>query len=174
MKSLVFSIPVLALLLFSGSCGKSSVTVTTSEDTVDQSDTSISDVLYRADSARMDILRYDSLCTNVFGDSNVVKAFTIGATDLMTALGITKVTPQFNHVRAYLGYTANNDFKLFIVPVQGALGSGPLYTSPGKDVLLDSKGKPAPDTISLNKKYVLDLNAPCPSICDVNSPLTKK
>ncbi len=164
----LFLLPVLALLALTGCRLKKS------PDAGSLSSAAIKRVLYPADIARLDIQRYDSLCRYVFHDTAAVRAFTIGAEDLLIALQLQTDVPAYGHIRAYLGYTADGQFKLFIVPVKGAV----LHDEEGdagQDVLLDKNGQPVHNPGEpISAEYVLDLNAPCPSICDYQSPLMSR
>ena len=114
-------------------------------------------------------------------------AYTVHAEDLLKALGISdSITVEncaYKHIRVYLGYHINDDgghtagFKLFIVPVKDAhdIDSSACTTCGGNDMLWDYNSKKwVIDTLigtNTNNIYVLDLNAPCPNICDNASQL---
>ncbi|GAA4457998.1 hypothetical protein [Rurimicrobium arvi] len=142
-------------------------------------DPEIEDVLYPADSACRDIAAFDSLCMAHFhGDAPPAKAFTIRAIDLVSALGLPYDSNSctFKHVRVYMGYNPEHQFKLFVVPVKGAELSPPNINA-GQDYLLNSEGHGVPvqpGPTGIRTQYVLDLNTPCPSTCDMSSPLMQK
>lgn len=142
-------------------------------------------LLKPANVAKADIAFFDTLCAkyltfptvhgNTIPDSLVpIKAFTVRAADLFAALGVSdSVQHTYDNIRVYFGYSQKEDeFKLYIVPVADANIAD---TISGRDVLLDHSGRPAPmpHDHPLADRYVLDLNAPCPSLCDVSSPLMK-
>lgn len=133
----------------------------------------ITEVLYSADSARNDISNFDSICSVLFNGEVPVKAFTVRAVDLFGAMGIPydSTSCTYHHIRVYLGYNAADKFKLFIVPVEGAdLSTG--SPAPGTDMMFNKSGRAVPASIdSLATEFVLDLNTPCPSTCDMSSPL---
>ncbi|MBS1772059.1 MAG: hypothetical protein JST82_04320 [Bacteroidetes bacterium] len=131
--------------------------------------------------AQKDIAFFDTLCMKYITypsgyDSQAnnipIKGFTIRAEDILAAIGISDSVPhQFDDIRVYLGYNqSQNKFKLYILPVDKANIADSIS---GTDVLLNRNGDPVPGPHDkpLTDKYVLDLNAPCPSLCDVNSPL---
>lgn len=169
MKAPVLTLlPALILIAFAG-CRPAA-----SSDAGERSSAAVKRVLYPADIARLDIQRYDSLCQYVFRDTAAVRAFTIGAEDLLIALQLQTDIPAYKHIRAYLGYTEDGQFKLFIVPVKGAAIVDDEGIA-GTDVLLNKNGEPVENPGEpLSAEYVLDLNAPCPSICDYQSPLMSR
>lgn len=77
---------------------------------------------------------------------NQLKAFLIPGTDVTQVLAEEGVV----NVRSYLGIDENNEPHLMIVGVD----------ADGNDMIDDSKGW-----------YIYDFSRPCPSTCDVNSPL---
>lgn len=137
--------------------------------------TPVTEVLCPLDSAVTDIATFGALCEEFVTDTAgkkvqtpPIKGFTIRSVDLFAAMGMAAPAdaPPYDHIRIYLAYRLNDGFKVYLVPVQGAdLDSG----KAGSDLILDSEGHPNPPEGA--PKFVLDLNAPCPSICDVNSPL---
>lgn len=147
----------------------------------------VTSTLYPAAEAQGDIAYFDTLCSKFISsalhDSSVnyanvpIRAFTIRAVDLFAAMGMkVQDSVKFEHIRVYLGYSKEaNQFKLFILPVQNA---NIVDSNAGSDVLLDSTGNylppsdkfPLPPGFLINK-YVLDLNAPCPNLCDTRTPL---
>lgn len=172
MKTLLSSLALLICLSISacrtGGISESHFTFTDTQ--------SIQKVLYAADTAIGNIYCFDTLCESHLGDSIPIRSFTIRSIDLLTALGIPADSARYQHARVYLAFNnCTNDFKLFIVPVDSAdLDAGIV----GNDILLDSTGHGVPPKnhkqytpAELHSKYVLDLNTPCPSICDINSPL---
>lgn len=146
----------------------------------------VSQVVYPAMAAKQDMAYFDTLCSAFMaaatGDSvnnnNVpVRGFTIRAVDLFAAMGMDSggSTPVYDHIRVYLGYNKrDNKFKLFLVPVSGAHLES---SNAGKDVMLHDDGSAFSNADTnytaeyLQGKFVLDLNAPCPSLCDATSPL---
>jgi hypothetical protein len=137
----------------------------------------VTDVLCPLDSAVTDIATFDTLCKRFVTDTAgetvptvPIKGFTIHAADLFAAMGITEYQePPYAHIRIYLGYRLNDGFKVYLVPVQGANLAD---NEPGTDLMLNAEGHVNPTAGEPN--FVLDLNAPCPSICDINSPLFLK
>ncbi|TND08345.1 MAG: hypothetical protein FD123_2376 [Bacteroidetes bacterium] len=119
------------------------------------------------DTARKNIYRYDTLSQAIFAKFPhhvPIRAYTIHAGDMLEALGMPAADSaicQYKHARVYIGLDYNYSFKLYFTPVDSASlgGDNPVA---GVDVILQD---------SLGKSYVLDLNAPCPNTCDVNSPL---
>ncbi len=124
------------------------------------------------DSARDYIKRYDSLSKQRLGGVPV-NAYTIRAADLLEALGLPEKTKvKYTHARVYLGIDKNNNFRLFLTPVDGAsIHKG----EAGKDVILNGPHKPtladASDVEASTGSYVLDFTAPCPKTCPSGSPL---
>jgi hypothetical protein len=142
----------------------------------------IKHVLCRLDSARQDILYFNSLCQTHLKDTNPpISAYTIRAIDLLGALGLPATlgdSARYKHIRMYIGYRQNSGFKLYLVPVDSAslAGTDPSQWRGGYDVLLDSVGKGIPrHKMNLRNDtetgYVLDLNAPCPNTCAENALL---
>lgn len=148
---------------------------------------SIRDVMEPLDSARANVACFDSLYTlfikelrsdsgNAGKNNAVIKAFTVHAIDLFAAMGMKldqQNLPKYNYIRVYLGFDlAAKQFKLYIVPVKGACINNQCKL-PGNDLMLRPNGEPYPDPRLMpdSPQYVLDLNAPCPSICDNASPL---
>jgi hypothetical protein len=172
MKKSVSNIIMATVILALGACNNGK-----NDPPSDEPVYPVSEVLCLTDSARTDVEYFDALCKTFVRDTlrgappvehAPIKAFTIRAEDLFAALGMpdTNIKPLYTHARVYLAYRIDVGFKLYVVPVEGAdLNSG----NAGTDVLIDSTGHANPNS-ELNK-YVLDLNAPCPSICDQNSPL---
>lgn len=138
-------------------------------------DTAVSKVLCPLTTAQNDIAYFDSLCQQTLG-SDPIKAYTIRAVDLVTALGMdTTYTSEYQYIRVYLGYRRSNGmnkdtgFKLYIVPVEGANLANHVG---GYDIILDSIGKSVGKNPGIgNNTFVLDLNAPCPNTCATNSLL---
>lgn len=140
-------------------------------------------ILCRADIAQEDIKYlcnlHDSAGSSFVKDLPI--SFTIRAKDLFAAMGLPydSTCSPYSHIRVYSGYRiageagtrSQEGFKLYIVPVSGVSKENPS----GHDELLQRSGKDftvaKPDIGQLSKQYVLDLNAPCPSTCDMTSPL---
>ena len=103
-------------------------------------------------------------------ENTCIKAFTVRAVDLYAAMGVDQASipnTPYDHIRVYLGYsTESHNFKLYIVPVNGADVRAWI---PGEDLTLNANGSPEP-----GGTHVLDLNAPCPNLCDQNSPLVSQ
>lgn len=178
MKQAIFGILLFAGLLTISSC----------KDTVREEPPidSIVQVLRSADSARADIAYFDTVSAALLtqaGDSAAInynapiKAFTVRAVDLLAAMGMNPAdapTPQYDHIRVYLGFNKQaGQFKLYMVPVQNAQIEN---NQAGTDFVLNAQGGPVqPPPVYepgfLNDKFVLDLNAPCPNLCDVQTPL---
>lgn len=129
------------------------------------------------DSAVIFTKRYDSLVSEILKTKTPIRAYTIRSADLLEALGLPEKTKvQYTHVRAYMGMDMNNNFRLFLTPVDGAdLES----LNPGKDVILSG-----PFTRGIKKglgnnlqvddgQYVMDFTAPCPNTCPPDSPLNQ-
>ncbi len=180
MKLVIFSILLTTIIITITSC-----TNTTTKDTHEKTYTIDTSLLTPADIAKADIAYFDTLCMKYLTFPPVnghsipasqvpIKAFTIRAEDLFAALGVSdSVQHIYNNIRVYFAYNqSQNQFKLYIVPV---LSADIADTIPGRDVLLDHSGNPIPrpNTPPLADRYVLDLNAPCPSLCDVSTPLMK-
>lgn len=92
------------------------------------------------------------------------KAFLVSKCDLLSVLGIPVATDsQFDYVRVYFGLTSANTPKLYLTPVVGA---DPAAGIAGRDTILVG-----PTGSGLPAQYVLDLNFPCPNLCDPRSPL---
>lgn len=118
------------------------------------------------DQAIADIKRYKDFADTAFTRSglSVLRAFTMNTFDLLDALNLKKITTDSMHVRGYLAINKDNEFRLYLVRVTDAtLKPDPHDCVPGKDVFFEYEGR----------KYVLDLNAPCPKTCDIESPLYK-
>ncbi len=115
-----------------------------------------------------------------------LKAFTVRGADLMEALDLDSLIPtnpkqreafiDTTAIRVYMGIDSirdtskkgyHYDFKLFVVNVNKSS-----YTKniPGHDVFFSSKQVKAPKMGGAND-YVLDFNAPCPTLCPDDSPL---
>jgi hypothetical protein len=95
--------------------------------------------------------------------NKIVRSYTIAGTDMLQVLGISPESVKgasFDSCRAYLGYDANNHFKLYLTPVKN-----------NQDMFLNfSSGKSSSRTPN-NSSYVMDLIAPCPNTCDYASAL---
>ena len=139
-------------------------------------------VLYPASSAQQDIAGFQNLWNSLNSAGNLktfnqIESFTVRAKDLIMAMGMDTSNLSsmlYDHVRVYLGYNQqNNAFKLFFVPVTGA---SICNDQPGNDVMIGSNGLPSPPPAGgyapgLQGLNVLDLNKPCPSLCDRSSVL---
>lgn len=107
--------------------------------------------------AQGNIQRYVDACQTIFvnypdADTVPIRSYQIHASDMLNILGINdSIAYLYPHGRVYLGLDANYHFKLYMTPVNKF----------NKDTIL------GPD----NGLYVFDLNAPCPSTCDITSPL---
>ena len=134
----------------------------------------ISDRLIPGNHAKAAIRNWDSLCKTIGIPENlIIRSFKISDTDLLDALNIPRasVPPHtYKSVRVYLGLEPIYDtFKLYVVPVD---------TLTNADLMFDSTctpfKKPPGHYDNLINKYVMDLNAPCPNLCDLavlSSPL---
>lgn len=114
--------------------------------------------------AHSDVQRFvDSIVNKDRSDRDFVRAFTISAIDMLEVMGLDSTTRcKYNQCRAYLGLTAENQFKLYLTPIEK-----------GRDVFLNFKSAhPGATTRDTNENsYVLNLIAPCPNTCDTRSPL---
>jgi hypothetical protein len=114
------------------------------------------------------------------GTATAITAYTIRAIDMLAAMGlpsnlVNSKECKYKYARVYLAVDSLLKFKLYILPVQGANLTDSIG---GTDIYLNSKGKyknPATQDGD-SDKYMLDLNAPCPSTCADNppSPIVKK
>jgi hypothetical protein len=145
---------------------------------------------YGIEQAQKDIDSFQALLDTVIGHAgqaglpkgaiNGIVGYTIDATDLVHALGTfiqedKTIGVTYPFVRVYLGF--NNDegkFKLFVVPVST---SDPADKC-GKDMFfIEPQSMITPPRYYIGtgeanlKCFVLDLISPCPSTCDVSSPL---
>lgn len=85
-----------------------------------------------------------------------IRSYLINAPDLIGVLGIqgqAKIKTTFQKARVYLGLNNKSEFKLYMTPVGYNDIDSILYNPTTKEY------------------YVYDLNAPCPSTCDMSSPL---
>lgn len=182
MKSQLLCIALCATIMLAPACRQQhqaqEKTLSSQQGTVHNP--GIARILYAADSARNDIALFDSLCTAHFQNNVPAKAFTIRAIDLFDALGMPYDSSvcTYTHIRVYMGYQkAGHNFKLFIVPVKDASLNPPIISA-GIDYLLDSQGHAVPPQPwpkgGNSRQFVLDLNTPCPSTCDMGSPLMKE
>lgn len=111
-----------------------------------------------------DIRRYKEFADSAFTASGLsaLRAFTLNTADLLKALNITTSNTDDLHVRGYMAINKNNEFRFYLVRVvDAALKPNPHDCVAGKDEMFKYEGK----------MYVLDLNAPCPKTCDIESPL---
>lgn len=107
---------------------------------------------------------------------NPIKAFMVRGVDLMQALDLGCMLPKdaaaaaaftdTTAVRMYLGLDSLNNFKLFVVDVDGASFSKSI---PGKDRFFNTKT--SAKTLTSSNSGVLDFNTPCPNTCDQSSIL---
>lgn len=126
------------------------------------------------------------------GDS-ILNYFTISRQDFLQAIQIdTTLAPiqsVYNFVRGYIGYdTSAKKMHIFFTPVQGAVADSlGNITNPGHAVYLSGRYKTTDRQTGVQipgnlgdkddeGKYLLDLNAPCPTTCnpEVNPILKKK
>lgn len=169
--SLLFSVCCAALL-----CHTSCRPEKPEQQPIPPQESGMGRILYPADSAIVDIASFDSLCAVHFPpNAQPAKAFTISAIDLLSALGMPfdSTACKFDYVRVYMGYNPQHQFKLFVVPVEGTHIGTPKDNA-GRDCLLNANGHavlPRPGSNDSTDLYVLDLNTPCPSTCDMGSPL---
>ncbi len=93
-----------------------------------------------------------------------VRAYTISSIDMLEVMGLdTNVACKYTACRAYLGLGSDQQFKLYLTPVD----------EDKRDLFLSFKeDKPASREID-SLSYVLNLIAPCPNTCDMESPLYK-
>ncbi len=103
---------------------------------------------------------------------NPLKAFMVRGVDLLQALDLgclipkdSKVFTDTTAVRMYIGLDSLNNFKLFIVDVDGASFSKGIA---GKDRFFNMKT--GAKTLT-SDPGVLDFNQPCPNTCDTKSAL---
>lgn len=115
------------------------------------------------ETALMNIKHYQDSCAAFFNGTVPIRAYTIHAEDMLLALGIdpSKVECRYSHARVYIGLNDSSRFKLYFTPVLDA-DLHPDAMNAGRDTILrDADGN----------QFVMDLNAPCPNTCDVQSPL---
>lgn len=163
-KSLIFS----GLLLFLIGCSNSENTPQNADSAAGAKRTELNESAGNSMDtvplavAQVNIRHYLDTCDTILG-TIPIRAYTVHANDMLLSLGIdpSTVKPQYNYARVYLGLDANNNFKLYFTPVSGA-DLKPGVMNPGTDVILKDED---------GNGYVMDLNAPCPNTCDVNSPL---
>lgn len=124
------------------------------------------------DSAIVYAKRYDSIASARLKGTVPIKSYTIRATDLLEAMGMTKSdTIVYGNIRVYLGIDLNNKFRLLMTPVADAdIDHG----NAGSDVILS--GKYTSDLMSAGAvvsvgSYVLDFTGPCPTSCPTKSIL---
>lgn len=104
---------------------------------------------------------YDSVVDKDASNRDFVRAFTISAIDMLEVMGLDSSTQcTYDQCRAYLGLTANDQFKLYLTPVKD-----------NKDVFLNFNPATAATPDTNEGSYLLDLIAPCPNTCDKKSPL---
>jgi len=173
MKCSVLNICFLAIIIAICSC-------TPKQPGNGQHEITLDSVLKPLATAQADIQSFDSISSLVVriadsatghepttGEHTTIKAFTVRAVDLYAAMGVEEGSipnTPYDHIRVYLGYNIEaHNFKLYIVPVEGA---NIQENIPGKDMTLSANGTPEP-----GGTYVLDLNAPCPNLCDPSSQL---
>lgn len=177
MKLSTISLFLLGALVFFASCAQQDHKQASQPYFIDSS------LLVPAALAKEDIADFDSIATITLNGNNIhkslstqipVKAFTIRAEDLLLAMGISDYIniDACNDIRVYMGFNEpENQFKLYVVPV--VFGSH--ATEAGRDAFLNNKGDIANllpcSTDSTTGLYVLDLNAPCPNLCDACTPL---
>lgn len=150
---------------------------------------------YPVANARMDIDTMQAIATRIYDllgpniDSTLsapdsahiglgVVAYTINAVDLMAALNVTVPncascvpTPQFPAIRVYLGLNYSSGFKLFVVPV--TRNDPKICDRCGSDMFFDTVGGIHVDPVVGQGNFVMDLIAPCPSVCDPHSQLVQ-
>lgn len=141
----------------------------TSTETDPQTDTA--DFALPLDSAIVYARRYDSLVSLKLEEPTPIRAYTIRATDLLEVLGIPNQTRVNNTaVRVYLGIDLNNNFRLFLTPVDNANFR---THSPGADKILSGiyrRGDKTDAAMVSAGQYVLDFTSPCPATCPASSP----
>lgn len=113
-----------------------------------------------------------------FSSQTTISAYTIRAVDMLAAMGmpadyVNSKACKYKYARVYMAVDSLFNFKLYIVPVVDANLS---RFQGGTDIYLDSTGKYYPPGKPETRdeetdKYVLDLNAPCPSTCATNPPM---
>lgn len=119
------------------------------------------------DSARMNIKHYVDSCYTFFNDSlgyqkvdtvnSIIRSYKVSNNDLLSVLGLSPYTVcKYYGCRVYIGLDTSSQFKLYLTPLD----------STGEDVILKN-----PNT---RKRYLLDLNAPCPSTCGKDTLLNPK
>lgn len=93
-----------------------------------------------------------------------VRAYTISSIDMLEVMGLdTNMACKYDACRAYLGLASDQQFKLYLTPVD----------TDERDIFLSFReDQPASREID-SLSYVLNLIAPCPNTCDVDSPLYK-
>ena len=95
----------------------------------------------------------------VFTDHQDLKAFLIPQDDLKEVLA----EPNVVNVRAYIGIDTTDDNKphLIIVGINEA----------GEDVIYAAAGEGCDDEDGTKNTGLYDFSQPCPTTCDINSPL---
>jgi len=101
---------------------------------------------------------YRNYISGIDKDPNYIRAFNIPMSDIQSLADFTKCPS----VRAYLGMSDPKDIstlKLVLVPVD--------------DLNNDILSIPVPDGSGglVDQSSIYDLTSPCPSICDIQSPL---
>lgn len=95
--------------------------------------------------------------------NNIVRSYTIAGTDMLQVMGVSPEAVKnqlYDSCRAYLGYDANNHFRLYLTPVKN-----------NRDVFLNFISGKSGSRTPNSSSYVLDLIAPCPNTCDSTSAL---
>ncbi len=97
-----------------------------------------------------------------------LKSFTIRSIDLIEAMGMKmkyERKAKYEYVRVYIGLDEDNQFKLFLTPVEGAdLDAHP--PKAGRDhILHKDKVKDADGNWTEGDGYVMDFAKPCPNTC---------
>jgi hypothetical protein len=116
--------------------------------------------------ARMNIKHYVDSSYKFFNDSlgyqkidtvnSIIRSYSVNKNDLLSVLGLSPYTVcKYYGCRVYLGLDPNHKFKLYLTPLD----------SEGEDIILMNP---------CGKKYLLDLNAPCPSTCGKDTLLNPK
>lgn len=94
-----------------------------------------------------------------FTDHQNLKAFLIPLEDLKEVIK----EPNVANVRAYIGIDKSNDNEPHLIIVG--------VNAEGEDIIYKAAGKGCVDTDGTENTGLYDFSDPCPTTCDVNSPL---
>ena len=132
------------------------------------------------------ILDSDKNMTKMEREKSKISAYTVNAEDLICALGLPIKELDncvYKKIRVYLGYHIDTSaghsqgFKLFVVPVCTTCNQDTIHCDSvaGCDLFFDYvNGNLSINTNPRLGSYVMDLNVPCPSLCDPKSQINNK